>query len=150
MRGKAGARHPVMMISADPSVTEFEDTPTLHGCPYFREVLDIFACPLCTVRLMRLTPGSVIKEHSDVQLSVEEGTVRLHIPVVTNPDVEFYLNGSRVLLEAGSAWYLRLTDPHKVYNKGESDRIHMVIDATVNDWLKGLLETAARQPQGAA
>jgi Aspartyl/Asparaginyl beta-hydroxylase len=150
LRGKAGARHPVMMIAADPSATEFEDTPMLQGCPYFREVLDTFACPLRTVRLMRLTPGSVIKEHSDVQLSAEEGTARIHIPVFTNPDVEFYLNGSRVLLEAGSAWYLRLTDPHRVYNKGESDRIHMVIDAKVNDWLKDLLETAARQPQEAA
>ena len=150
LRAKAGARHPVMMISADPSATEFEDTPMLHGCPYFREVLDTFACSLRTVRLMRLTPRSVIKEHCDVQLSAEEGTARIHIPVVTNPDVEFYLNGSRVLLETGSAWYLRLTDPHRVYNKGESDRVHMVVDATVNGWLKDLLEAASRQPKGAA
>ena len=81
-----------------------------------------------------------------MQLSVEEGTVRLHIPVVTNPDVEFYLNGSRVLLEAGSAWYLRLSDPHRVHNNGDRDRIHMVVDTAVNDWLKGLLTIAARQP----
>ena len=60
--------------------------------------------------------------------------------------MEFYLNGSRIVLEAGSAWYLRLTDPHRVYNKGDSDRVHMVIDAPVNDWLKDLLETAAWQP----
>ena len=65
MRGKAGATHPVMMIYSDPTATEFEDTPMLQGCPYFREVLDTFACPLRTVRLMRLTPGSVIKEHND-------------------------------------------------------------------------------------
>jgi quercetin dioxygenase-like cupin family protein len=145
LRGKAGARHPVMMIYSDPTATEFEDTPMLLGCPYFREVLDGFACPLQAVRLMRLTPGSVIKEHTDHDLSVEQGTARIHVPVITSPDVEFYLNGSRIVLEAGSAWYLRLSDPHRVHNKGDSDRVHMVIDATVNDWLKGLLEAAACQ-----
>lgn len=145
LRGQAGARHPVMMIYAGTGVTAFEDTPFLDRCPYFREVLATFACPLQAVRLMRLTPGSHIKEHTDLELSVEEGTVRIHIPVTTNPSVEFYLNGSRVVLEAGSAWYLRLSDPHRVANHGDSDRVHMVIDATVNPWMKSMLETAAAQ-----
>lgn len=142
LRGQAGARHPVMMIYAGTRVTAFEDTPFLDRCPYFREVLATFACPLQAVRLMRLTPGSHIKEHTDLELSVEEGTVRIHIPVTTNPSVEFYLNGSRVVLEAGSAWYLRLSDPHRVANHGDSDRVHMVIDATVNHWMKSILEAA--------
>jgi quercetin dioxygenase-like cupin family protein len=142
LRGKAGARHPVMMIYSDPTATSFEDTPMLQGCPYFREVLDAFRCPLQAVRLMRLTPGSRIKEHADLDLSVEEGTARIHIPVVTNPGVEFYLNGSRVVMAAGSAWYLRLSDPHSVNNNGDSDRVHMVIDAAANDWLRSLLESA--------
>jgi hypothetical protein len=145
LRGKAGATHPVMMIYSDPTATEFENTPMLRGCPYFRSVLDTFACPLQAVRLMRLTPGSVIKEHTDLELSVEEGTARIHVPITTNPGVEFYLNGSRIVLEAGSAWYLRLVDPHQVHNKGNTDRVHMVIDASVNDWLRGLLETASFQ-----
>ena len=145
LRGKAGARHPVAMIYSDPTATEFEDTPMLQGCPYFREVLEAFACPLRSVRLMRLGPGSAIREHTDLDLSVEGETARIHVPVTTNPDVEFYLNGSRIVLEAGSAWYLRLSDPHRVDNKSESDRVHLVIDATVNDWLRDLIEVAARQ-----
>ena len=145
LRGKAGATHPVMMIYSDPTATEFEDTPMLRDCPYFRAVLDAFACPLRAVRLMRLAPGSIIKEHTDLELSAEEGTARIHIPVVTNADVEFYLNGARVVLEAGSAWYLRLSDRHSVYNKGDTPRVHMVIDAVVNGWLQSLLESAARQ-----
>jgi hypothetical protein len=142
LRGKAGACHPVMMIYSDPTATSFEDTPMLQGCPYFREVLDAFQCPLQAVRLMRLTPGSRIKEHADLDLSIEEGAARIHIPVVTNPGVEFYLNGSRIVMEAGSAWYLRLSDPHSVHNNGDSDRVHMVIDAVANDWLRTLLESA--------
>jgi hypothetical protein len=143
LRGKAGATHPVMMISSDPTCRDFADTPMLAACPYFRQVLDTFEAPLRTVRLMRLTAGSVIKEHTDHELSFEEGTVRIHVPVVTNAGVEFYLNHSRVVLEAGSSWYLRLSDPHSVANRGTADRVHMVIDAEVNDWVKDVLETAA-------
>jgi hypothetical protein len=143
LRGKAGATHPVMMISSDPTCRDFADTPMLAACPYFRQVLDTFEAPLRTVRLMRLTAGSVIKEHTDHELSFEEGTVRIHVPVVTNADVEFYLNRNRVVLEAGSSWYLRLSDPHSVANCGTADRVHMVIDAEVNDWIRRVLETAA-------
>jgi hypothetical protein len=92
---------------------------------------------------MRLGPGSVIKEHTDLELSFEEGTVRIHVPVVTNFEVDFRLNRERVVLEAGSAWYLRLSDPHSVANRGASERVHMVIDAQVNGWITNLLERAA-------
>jgi Aspartyl/Asparaginyl beta-hydroxylase len=143
LRSKAGAKHPVMMISADPTCREFEDTPALAACPYFRDVLATFAAPLRAVRLMRLTAGSIIKEHTDLDLSFEDGTVRIHVPVLTNADVAFYLNHSRVVLEAGSCWYLRLSDPHSVANRGATDRVHMVIDAEVNDWVRRVFETAA-------
>ena len=143
LRGKAGATHPVMMIYSDPTCRDFADTPMLAACPYFRQVLASFAAPLRAVRLMRLTVGSVIKEHNDLELSFEEGTVRIHVPVVTNPEVEFYLNHRRVVLEAGSSWYLRLSDPHSVANRGTADRVHMVIDAEVNDWVRDVLATAA-------
>ena len=138
LRAPAGERHPLRMIYADPACKVFEDTPLLAACPYFGAVIAIFQAPLRTVRLMRLTAGSVIKEHHDVDLSFEDGTVRLHIPVVTNPDVDFRLNGTRVALEAGSCWYLRLSDPHSVANRGSSDRVHLVVDMVVNDWVGGV------------
>jgi hypothetical protein len=47
------------------------------------------------------------------------------------------------VLEAGSCWYLRLADPHSVINGGDTDRVHMVIDATVNDWIADVLQKAA-------
>jgi hypothetical protein len=143
LRAKAGATHPIMMISSDPTCRDYADTPMLAACPYFREVLHAFEAPLRSVRLMRLGPGSVIKEHTDLELSFEEGTVRIHVPVATNPEVEFFLNRERVILEAGSAWYLRLSDPHSVVNRGTSERVHMVIDAEVNHWVADVLARAA-------
>jgi len=143
LRAATGRTHPILMIYSDPTATAFADTPLLERTPYFGEVLAAFACPLKAVRLMRLAPGSLIKEHRDGDLAFERGTVRLHVPVVTNPQVEFRLNGSRVVMEAGSAWYLRLSDPHNVANRGTTDRVHLVIDAVANDWLGAQLNAAA-------
>ena len=154
LRGPAGATHPVRMIYSDPTATEYCDTPMLQACAYFRAVLARFACPLQSARLMRLAPGSRIKEHRDHDLSLEDGAVRIHIPVVTDAGIEFMLNGSRVVMDAGSAWYLRLSDPHSVANNGTRDRVHLVIDALANDWIKRLLAlsaggaAAASQPAG--
>src|SRR2546430_710000 len=145
LRAPAGETHPLRMINSDPAARNFVDTPLLDASPYFREVLATFEAPLRTARLMRLTPGSVIKEHHDAALSFEDGTVRLHIPVVTNDAVDFRLNGVRVALEAGSCWYLRLSEPHSVANRGTEDRVHLVVDAFVNDWIGQVFEQALRE-----
>ncbi|MGA7673652.1 MAG: aspartyl/asparaginyl beta-hydroxylase domain-containing protein [Rhizomicrobium sp.] len=145
LRSPVGARHPVMMIYSDPTAKRFEDTPMLGICPYFRKVLGTFACEVLSARLMRLAPGSLIKEHRDHDLSVERGTVRIHIPIATNPGVEFELNRSRVVMKPGSAWYLRLSDPHRVANNGATDRVHMVVDLIVNEWIREILQQAVRR-----
>ena len=145
LRALAGASHPVQMIYSDPARTDFVDTPALAGAPYFRQVLAGFACPLYAARLMRLAPGSRIKEHRDHDLCFEDGTVRIHIPVVTNAGVDFRLNGARCTMAAGSSWYLRLSDPHSVANGGGTERVHLVIDAVVNDWVAELF-AAGRYP----
>jgi hypothetical protein len=142
LRCAAGETHPIRMIYSDPLATTFVDTPFLAACPYFRAVIAAFACPVRNVRLMRLTPGSVIKEHTDLDLGVEGGEARVHIPVATSADVEFLINRTRVEMRPGEAWYLRLSDPHAVANRGTSDRVHLVLDLTVDDWLTGFFDGA--------
>jgi quercetin dioxygenase-like cupin family protein len=139
LRGPAYATHPVQLIYSDPACTDFKDTPVLARCAYFRSVLDSFTCPLNAVRLMSLDAGSVIHEHTDNDLAIEAGFARMHIPIVTNPDVTFVLNGRRVRMEEGECWYLRLSDPHAVRNDGSAARVHLVIDAVADEWLIGVL-----------
>lgn len=139
LRAPKGATHPIQMIYSPPGVTEFVDTVFLEQTPHFAHVIAAFQCPVMSVRLMRLTPGSVIKEHCDHDLAAEEGVARIHVPVVTNPGVEFMLNRVPVTLLPGEAWYLRLADPHSVANRGEETRVHLVIDVVVNDWLAEML-----------
>jgi len=121
----------------------FTATEALKACPYFQEVLAAFHCPLKSVRLLRLAPGSIIREHSDFDLGEALGEVRLHVPVVTNPQVEFYLAGKRVAMDAGECWYLDLALPHRVQNRGASERVHLVLDCVLNEWLRELI----RRPQ---
>ena len=143
LRAPRGETHPLRMIYSDPGCSDFVDTPALAAAPYLRQGLAAFACPLLSARLMRLAPGSLIKEHKDHDLAYEEGKVRIHIPVLTNERVDFRLNGVRCVMPAGSTWYLRLSDPHSVANRGTGARVHLVIDAAVNAWLAGLVARAA-------
>lgn len=142
LRGPEGETHPIRQSYSDPACEAFCDTEFLARTHYLPTVLKAFKCPLLSVRLMRLSPGSHILEHRDHGLDGALGTLRLHIPIVTNPGVEFRLNGSAVALREGECWYLRLTDPHSVANNGTSDRTHLVIDAQVNGWLRSLIEEA--------
>jgi hypothetical protein len=150
LRGPAGATHPVMMMYSDPACDHFADTTFLARCEYLPEVLAAFPFPLDAVRLMKLTPGSVIKEHRDHDLAFESGAVRIHVPVTTNPQVDFLLNGERLDLREGTAWYLRLSDPHSVTNRGESDRVHLVIDARRSPELEAWFATLDLETEVAA
>jgi hypothetical protein len=78
-----------MMIYSDPTCSEFADTPFLEELLYMRELLGAFHCPLLALRLMKLSPGSWIKTHTDYDFNAELGTARLHIPLVTHDAVDF-------------------------------------------------------------
>jgi hypothetical protein len=137
LTAREGATHPILMAAAIPGDYDFVPTPFLAFCPYIETVLDQFKTDKRAVRLMKLTAGSEIKEHQDYDLDEEE--VRIHIPVYTNDKVSFCVNGVEVKMNEGECWYLRLSDPHRVLNAGETDRIHLVIDLKLNDWLKEIL-----------
>lgn len=125
-----------MAHSAIQNGTGFRDTPLMQCCPYIKEVSDFFEMEKTAIRLMKLDAGAIIKPHSDPNLNFEDGEIRIHIPVFTNPQLFFYLDGERVWMEEGSCWYMNLSLQHSVRNEGSSSRIHLVIDGIVNDWVK--------------
>ena len=128
-------------IRAHPGM-EYADTPLLEGCRYFKAVLDRFECEKESVRLLRLAPGSEIKEHSDPGAGYSSGAFRIHVPVRTNPGVRFLVGGSLVRMEPGESWYADFGLPHSVKNDGETDRIHLVIDALRNPWTDAVFREA--------
>jgi hypothetical protein len=140
LRTTEGAHVP---LYPDPSKNTYVDLEVLKRCPYIEEVLARFHCPLQLVRLLKLAPGSNIKEHRDYNLSYEDGEVRVHIPVQTNPEVEFAVAGQPLPMAEGECWYINFNLPHRIHNRGATDRIHLVIDCVLNDWLRGMFPDAA-------
>lgn len=114
----------------------YADTIFLKDSPYLQNVLAFFQCTLKAVRLMKLGPGSFIKPHRDNDLSFEHGEFRCHIPVFTNNQVDFYLQDERIELKTGECWYMNFNLEHHLANRSSHDRIHLVIDGMVNDWIK--------------
>lgn len=116
----------------------YQDTPLLFACPYFQTVINFFECEKTSVRLMKLYRGGLIKEHRDHELSFEEGEARFHIPVITDPGVRFYLDDELISMKEGECWYMNLSLKHRVVNESTIDRVHLVVDCKVNDWMKEL------------
>lgn len=132
------------IVPDTPDLANFRAAPLLDRCPYFREVLSVFRCPLRAVRLLRLHAGSSIAEHIDNALDFDSGEVRLHIPILTNDDVRFFLDGARLVMAPGECWYTNVNLPHSVENRSGTDRIHLVLDCVVDDWLRGVFAAAPR------
>lgn len=132
-----------------PGSGDYADTPTLGRLPYLAQVLTTFECPLENARLLRLHAGSSILEHTDNALGFEDGVARLHVPVITNPQVTFYLDGEPVPMGEGECWYLDFNRPHRVDNHSTQDRVHLVIDCVVDGWLAGVFAgTVGRVAEG--
>lgn len=53
---------------------------------------------------------------------------RCHIPIITNDRVEFFLNGEIVNMITGVCYEINNFNEHGVDNKGDSDRIHLLVD----------------------
>jgi hypothetical protein len=89
-----------------------------------------------SARLLRLGPGSRIHEHRDYDLGGPQADCRLHIPLLSSPDVDFMMESQRIPMSAGECWFLDLARPHSVDNWGQQERVHLVLDCRPNAWLE--------------
>ena len=140
-------------ILSTPNTKGYADTALLKQCPYFQEIIELFACEKEAIRLLALTPGSHIKEHRDLGLAYEFGVFRLHIPIITDELVAFKVDGTNLKMDAGDCWYANFDLPHSVEHHGSVRRIHLVLDCQRNAWSDALFQEAGydfeeeKQPQ---
>jgi len=110
-------------------------TRTNNGLPVLERAVDACAARLNgrykgkVIRLMlaELVPHGKIAPHRDGGA----GTVlvhRLHVPVVTNANVKFYIDEVPHHLEAGVAYEFDNTRRHAVDNDSDQSRIHLMCD----------------------
>lgn len=104
-----------------------QPTPHLEKMPYLREVLGSLGAVFGRSRLMRLSGQAEVTPHVDVDYYWREH-IRVHVPIVTQPEVTFYCGPQQVHMAAGECWIFDTWRTHKVVNSAERSRIHLVAD----------------------
>lgn len=116
-------------------------TEALNRCGYVQEIMQELNSTWGRSRLMGLEPGAVVPEHVDLHYYWRTH-LRIHIPVITNPQVGFTCDGQTVHLAAGECWLLDSFFRHSVDNRGSETRIHLVLDTVGSAALWDLIEAA--------
>ena len=99
------------------------------------------------VMLARMAPGGVIHPHRD-QNPAAKWPHKIHVPLLTNDQVTFYVEGQGYHFPEGEAVEVNNMGVHGVANRGETDRIHLIfeyydLDQPEPTWLAGLQAQAA-------
>lgn len=102
-------------------------TDSLKKCPYILQVFSQFKTLMGRARLMRLEPGDGVPAHFDSQYYWRAHS-RVHIPVITHPDIRFHCGSESVHMAAGEAWTFDNWRMHKVVNQTPTRRIHLTFD----------------------
>jgi hypothetical protein len=127
-------------------------TEHLRACPYILEIMADLEAVWGRSRLMGLAPGAIVPEHVDVG-HYWRTHLRIHIPVITNPGVEFTCEGETVHMAAGECWIFDSFRIHDVRNTGTEKRVHLVLDTVGGEKLWDLMregEAAGRDPSKAS
>jgi hypothetical protein len=72
-------------------------------------------------------PGLTVPTHQDKHF-YSDYTTRLHAVLTTNTDVKFIFENSTHSFEAGDCFVFNNKMKHSIQNKGNTDRLHLVVD----------------------
>ncbi len=79
----------------------------------------------------KLVAGGEIAEHMDGHGSFDMSH-RIHVPLVTNDQVDFKVRGVNHKLVEGVAYEISNVDYHGVNHRSDRDRIHFIFDYAVD------------------
>jgi len=137
----------------------------LDYTPYFKEIFDSFKTEITSFRLLRRKADTSYGLHNDKDMG--EDIKRFQIPIITNDDSRLCVThydeisegwteensytmedfGRRFKgrydsyqLESGTMYHFDVTKIHTLFNEGDTDRVTLLIDVKVNDWLLKFIE----------
>jgi hypothetical protein len=116
-------------------------TEHLLACPYIMEIMSELGGTWGRSRLMGLAAGAEVPAHVDSHYYWRTH-LRIHIPVITNPGVEFTCGGETVHMAPGECWVFDSFQRHEVHNRGDAHRVHLVLDTVGGKRLWDLIEQA--------
>lgn len=122
---------PLLSVNGDPdddrTAGSMLPTSFLRQCPYTMQVLSALGAVWGRTRFMRLDGNAEVQAHVDNNYYWRE-RVRVHVPVVTRPDVRFECGDAHVNMAAGECWIFDTWRRHRVLNPSDFIRIHLVAD----------------------
>lgn len=104
-------------------------TAQLKQSPYMQQVIAAFKSVCSRSRLMRLEGQHDVPLHSDINYHWWS-RVRIHVPIVTTPDVIFHCGDQQVHMAPGETWIFDSWKMHRVVNPSGKTRVHLVIDTS--------------------
>ena len=133
----------VRLITPDGAMNEgvagnMAATSYLKASPYIMQALAEIGAVWGRARLMRLAPGMNVPPHVDTNFYWRKH-LRIHIPIITTPDVLFTCNDKTVHMAAGECWTFDTFSMHHVVNRGAAARTHLVVDTVGGDQLWDLV-----------
>lgn len=124
-----------------PLIEEYNKTPHFNLFEIAPIVEEKMKCKIKNLMFYAMLPGGNIPPHRDMVGNIGLGGLRIHIPIITNSGVNFTVAGKKVIMSVGELWALDTSYTHSVSNLGNENRIHLVMDVIVNDWIIKLLPT---------
>ena len=116
---------------------------SLGQCDYVRQIMSELGGVWGRSRFMGLAPGREVPPHIDIHYYWRTH-LRIHIPVITNPGVLFTCGDETVHMAAGECWIFNSFLRHDVQNKGDAQRIHLVLDTVGGGLLPELIAAAEK------
>lgn len=94
------------------------------------KIFDLFQSRITRGRLAFMAPGHEIRAHVDYDTTL---VCRYHIPVITDPDVKFYIQRNNYMHEFhmpadGKVYFFNQGLKHWVKNNSKTARLHLIID----------------------
>jgi hypothetical protein len=90
--------------------------------------------------VVNLLPGVSLTEHIDIYW-FHKCSRRIHVPLTTNPKCELTFEGRPYHLELGKVYEINNRILHSGYNKGTTDRIHLILDMMPSDIFANAVQT---------
>ena len=118
-------------------------TRYMERTPYLRQVLATFGAVFGRTRLMRIAGEADANAHVDTNY-YWLNRVRVHVPIVTFPEVQYVCNGKSVHMAAGESWIFNTWRMHNSINPTSHPRIHFVADTTGSEEFWNLVGRAER------
>jgi aspartyl/asparaginyl beta-hydroxylase (cupin superfamily) len=112
-------------------------SPELHFCKKILNYLNVENSDLFV--FYYLDPRAKIHPHRDLTGASLNNRIRFHVPVITNDDVKFIVDGNVVNMLPGSLRCLDTSYVHQVENGGKISRVHIVIECKISNDIKNKL-----------